>query len=123
MHEEIEARFPGEFSDLIALHLADIDGVPMHAEANGWYWVQCALGQREAHNGITQGEAMAILARHLRISRGVASVLVDVSGRNIEADGNGAAYRTFVAFVDTLRAGWKAEADACIARHFLKVGS
>jgi hypothetical protein len=39
-HEEIEKRFPGKFSDLIALHLSDIDGVPMHGLANGWYFAR-----------------------------------------------------------------------------------
>jgi len=37
VHDEIERRFPGRFSDLIAMHLSDMDGAPMHFEGNGWY--------------------------------------------------------------------------------------
>jgi hypothetical protein len=35
-HDEILKWFP-RFADLAKLHLSDIDGVPMHAEENGWY--------------------------------------------------------------------------------------
>lgn len=35
-HEEILKWYP-QFADLAKLHLSDIDGVPMHAEENGWY--------------------------------------------------------------------------------------
>lgn len=43
-HDEIEKRFPGRFTDLIAMHLSDLDGTPMHFEANGWYTLAGVLG-------------------------------------------------------------------------------
>lgn len=43
MHEEILKHFP-RFKMLAELHLSDIDGAPMHAEANGWYALAGALG-------------------------------------------------------------------------------
>jgi len=36
LHDEILEHFPS-LADLVALHLSDINGKPMHAEANGWY--------------------------------------------------------------------------------------
>lgn len=42
-HDVILRYFP-QFADLAALHLSDIDGVPMHGEANGWYNLAGALG-------------------------------------------------------------------------------
>lgn len=37
-------RFHPRFADLAAMHLSDLDGAPMHAEANGWYHLAGALG-------------------------------------------------------------------------------
>lgn len=37
-HETILKYFP-RFADLAALHLSDVNGVPMHADANGWYFM------------------------------------------------------------------------------------
>lgn len=42
MHQEILRHFP-ELADLARLHLSEIDGVPIHAEANGWYDLAGAL--------------------------------------------------------------------------------
>lgn len=42
-HEDILKHFP-RFADLAALHLSDMDGAPMHAEANGWYSLAAAMG-------------------------------------------------------------------------------
>ena len=41
-HETILKYCP-QFADLAALHLSDIDGKPLHAEANGWYSLAGAL--------------------------------------------------------------------------------
>jgi len=43
VHDEIERQFPGRFSDLIAMHLSDINGTPMHFDGNGWYSLAGAL--------------------------------------------------------------------------------
>ncbi len=42
LHEQILKIRP-KYADLVAMHLSDIDGVPMHAEANGWYQLAGAL--------------------------------------------------------------------------------
>lgn len=39
LHEEIEKHFP-EFKRFIKLHLCDYSGAPMHAGANGFYFLQ-----------------------------------------------------------------------------------
>ena len=41
-HETLLKHWP-KFADLAALHLSDINGVPTHAEANGWYDLAGAL--------------------------------------------------------------------------------
>lgn len=38
IHEQIEKKFRGQFSDLIALHLSDMDGAPLHDGANAFYF-------------------------------------------------------------------------------------
>ena len=45
-----------ELADLAALHLSDDDGVPMHAEGNGWYWLSGYFGglADEYHGGNSQ---------------------------------------------------------------------
>lgn len=39
IHEEIEKHFP-EFVPFIRLHLCDYQGIPMHASANGYYFLK-----------------------------------------------------------------------------------
>lgn len=39
LHDDISKVFNGRFDDLIAMHLADMDGQPMHAYENGAYWL------------------------------------------------------------------------------------
>lgn len=43
IHDEILAIWP-DLAPVVALHLSDIDGVPMHFVGNGWYDLAGALG-------------------------------------------------------------------------------
>lgn len=133
-HEHIEALFPGRFSDLAALHLSDIDGVPMHAEANGWYQLAGALGgageRYHAGNAETYGrprDPLAGFARHCRITEDEARAIVedvrahaDDSDPLAPIDWKPARVR-WVELMDAMRPRWKAEAEACIARLSLRV--
>ena len=38
IHEQILTVWP-QLAPLVELHLSTADGVPMHAEANGWFWL------------------------------------------------------------------------------------
>lgn len=77
LHEDISKYFP-RFRELIDFHLCDIDGVPMHDAANGWYYLAGVLpenaGQEyhigNAHYGTpkNEDEIFDIVAKHFRIS-------------------------------------------------------
>lgn len=145
-HERIAEVFPGRFDDLAALHLSTIDGVPMHAEANGWYWMAGALGGagEQYHGGnadrqhwrdvdgvrtfdgyrhSTPDECLATFADHARITVEEAAALRDEL-RDEHAnnpDGWTAARATLALRLDDMRPRWKAEALAAIERHGLRV--
>lgn len=106
-HGEISKHFP-KFDDLAAMHLSDMDGVPLHAVANGWYWLAGAVeghfgeryhggnskmqhwGEDEQFDGYrvsTRDECLSILARHLRIDKSEAERLSEeIQFRNVEKD-------------------------------------
>ncbi len=90
MHKEILRAWPG-LSDVVALHLSDVNGAPMHAVANGWWF----YGKGEIEN----------LSRHLRLP-----------ADQIPADLDQAA---FTALVEAQRPRWAAEAAAAIAKYDL----
>lgn len=120
-HEKIVARYP-ELADLAALHLSDIDGAPMYAEANGWYWLAGAMGGNgEAFHGgqdHSERECLAILAKHCRISEEQAYRLRD----KVWMTPDPAHMRArWVRELDKMRPRWKREAEAAIKRHGLKV--
>lgn len=171
-HDIILKHYP-RFANLAALHLSDIDGKPMHAEANSWYNLAGALpdnaGQRyhvgnsERHfpkpegaprrgswdntdyRKPTESECLGILADHLRITLAEASELRDtvigwamegmVLRQQAEEAGASAAgvYKSvgkydweharaeFGKWIKRQAPRWKAEADACIAKHGLVV--
>jgi hypothetical protein len=67
IHEEILSHFP-HLAPLVAVHLADEDGVPMHAYANAAYWAgQTKYQKLDSYK----------LGKHLRISPKLADDMVD----------------------------------------------
>lgn len=56
MHEVILKYWP-ELAPVVALHLSDDRGTPMHAEANGWYWLAGYYGGADEryHGGNSKG--------------------------------------------------------------------
>lgn len=141
LHEEIEKRWPGRFSDLIALHLSDIDGAPMHAAENGWYYLTGTdplfFSERyylKKNDKDDPENARRALGEHLRVSpEEVAAILNTVRAAMAPAlalhehrmipwsDVRAAGKEAFRALVEAMRPRWKAEADACRARHGLRV--
>jgi hypothetical protein len=97
MHREILLAWPA-VKPIVDLHLSDMDGAPMYAEANGWYQMAGALGGAgeeyhagnserqiyradgsfEAYRKPTPDECLQSVADHLRISLDDARNLRDV---------------------------------------------
>jgi hypothetical protein len=67
IHEEIVKHFP-QLQLLVDIHLADDEGVPMHAYANAAYWA--------GHTKYQKFDSFK-LAKHLRISPKLADDMVD----------------------------------------------
>lgn len=130
-HELILQLYP-ELQDLADLHLSDIDGVPMHAEANGFYWLAGATGGLgETYHGgnaqpiKTEQECLAIFARYLRIDMNEAYAIRSAVRRAYvtadEGDENKQARAELAAIIEPMYPRWKAEAEACIKAHNLTV--
>jgi hypothetical protein len=117
-HELILKHFP-EFADLAALHLSDIDGVPMHALENGFYLLGGSHRKRPNYAGA---------ASHFRIRLAQARELTKLFGDSFSETGGflstGARHAGKVMltqWVEAQRPRWSAEAQACIAAHGLTV--
>lgn len=132
-HDIILKRFP-KFADLAALHLSYINGAPSGDGGNAYYW---AVG------GQFLGASMwlnAVDRKYLRDDRSDDEILIERIANDLRVSVEDAAairaeYRVygispeqikagkprFMAMVDTMRPRWKAEADACIAKHGLVV--
>lgn len=99
-HDDILDAFGhlDEVKLLVALHLSDRDGVPMHAAANALYWIE-------------QGKTDT-LCRHLRIMEEEANHLIE----QVKAVKTPEAQRTIAdEFVKDMLFRWKKEADRAIA--------
>jgi hypothetical protein len=127
MHAEILAHWP-HLADVVALHGSDADGTPMHAEANGWYWLAGAvagnLGERyHGGNGSSPKtflECRAILRDHLRLSEREVADMINTTHTIAKQESAEAARANFRLWIGDLAPRWKAQADAAIAKYASK---
>lgn len=102
LHDLVLELFPF-LAPVVALHLADRYGVPMHAEANGWYWYSDNDGQG-IHNLYSSPYASLTpherAAAHLRVRPELLPLYLTRPA--------------FSAFVDSLRPQWKLEAERAL---------
>lgn len=109
MHEEIAEHFP-ELAPVISVHLADDRGIPMHAIANGVYWLGYTKWQDEdldafAHLWrITSNEAREA-ARYVR-------TYVDDPGTG---EDNGRSTHALTVLFFAMLDRWQKDADHAIA--------
>ena len=67
LHDEILAVCP-ELKPFVALHLSSLDGIPMHAVENGFYWLCGAAGLPQPYAPEQDAETcFEYLLNHLRI--------------------------------------------------------
>ena len=101
----IVAAFPS-LADIVALHLSDVDGVPMHAKANGWYWYSDNGGRGVGH---VSGQ-WALLTPLQRAENYLRAPGMFRPGLD---------RASFDTRVESLRLAWLVEATAAISTHNL----
>lgn len=142
-HDTIRKLFGDRFDDLIALHLSDADGVPMHAVANGAYWLHGYFGGcGQPHHGgnhkmhfpkkpedidpakawdttdyrePTRAECLDVFAKLWRITADEAREIA----RDCAARGAAHIKERLADHAGTMKARWKEQAQATIAKHSL----
>lgn len=102
IHDEILEIFPG-MKNLVDLHLSNVDGVPMYAAANGWFFFTGNVTNPYRDNSdVTPIERTA---KYLRVSP------LDLDGITTKEE--------FEARVEAFKPTWKHEADAAIEMYEL----
>lgn len=126
-HEIIAERFP-ELNDMISLHLSGMDGTPMHAEGNGFYWLAGMVGGmgQQYHGGNSEPAKSAtdcarIFSNHARVTEAEAWQLAGRINKLHKDVGRKEARAEFKAWTDAQRPRWKAEADAAIRKYGLGI--
>lgn len=122
-HDMVLQHFP-TLADIVALHLSDIDGAPMHAEANGIYWLGGIVnipGISSSYMDKSASECIRIFAEHARVTEKDAVRLAGQIAITRKDSGKDAARAVFAEWINLQRPRWKAEADAVIRRYELGV--
>lgn len=109
LHDEILSVCP-ELKSFVDLHLSDLDGVPMHAEANGWHWLAKAAGiPQQWEPEQNSKECFQFFCNHARVSEMEAADVCE----HVRSKGE-KGRETWGKYLDGLRPRWKAEADAAL---------
>lgn len=109
LHDEILDAAP-ELKPLVDIHLSDLDGVPMYAEANGWCWLAKAAGIPQRYEPTqSEKECFQLFCSHARLSSEEAQEIVDHVNRN-PARGR----EVWGKYVDGLRPVWHDQAQQAI---------
>lgn len=144
-HDTIRKLFGDRFDDLIAMHLSDEDGVPMHGTANGAYWLRGYFGglgatyhggnskqhfdlpesardpakpwQTTEYREPTRRECLEIFAKLWRIDMKEAEEIA----RDCYSRGIGKFEGRLADHATTMKPRWKEQAEAVTARHGLRV--
>lgn len=106
IHDTIMEVAP-QYVDFISLHLSDIDGIPMHAVENGYYYYQHPSEYK-----------IEVLANHLRISTDETSALIT---KLHSIENNAARKLYFSDFVNNQLPRWKKQATALIEKYNLTI--
>lgn len=93
LHDEIVEHFGNQYNDAINLHLSDIDGLPMYAVENGWYWYK-----QDHSKGLN----------YIRLPERMAGY--EITDKD-----------SFIALVEYLKPEYKQQADNCIEKYNLAV--
>lgn len=129
-HDEVAKLWP-KLKPIIALHLSDSDGVPMHATANSWYQLagyyggasECyhagnsqrhiydSDGKYVAYRNPTPDECLQSFADYVRLSFEDAKALAE-GWQHVVSEQPEAVKRWFSAWVEAQRPRWKQEAEA-----------
>lgn len=104
LHDQILAAAP-ELAPLVAVHLSDLNGVPMHAVANGWYFYSGNARAWEEARGQWRG-----VSDHDRAARALHIPPADLPEY--------LSHSGFVEFAESLRPVWEQQAAA--ARELLE---
>ncbi len=137
IHDELLKHWP-ELAPLVALHLSDSKGVPMHCLDNGFYYVAHLIpgcGDRSAFNlsfakrhygqaDYTAEECIAIMAKHFRLDMGHANLLIEAMKtvalgvpqyqRVYEGKAKPVVKDFLATWIETQKPRWEAEANAAI---------
>jgi len=108
-HDLILQHYP-ELTDLVSLHLSDIDGLPIHAVKNGYYWLTAAQNTNKYETGNNK-DNIDIFARYVRISRFEVKKLMERIRDK----------KDFINWIESQKPRYKKEAEETITRHGLIV--
>lgn len=126
IHGEVLKGWPN-LAPVVALHLSDSDGAPMHAEANGWYQLSGYLPNpggyhagnskrnfADGYRNPTPDECLASFAEHVRLPFEVVKATVDGWLQAAPSFGDADYIRRhyYQPWLEAQRPRWKAEAEA-----------